>query len=431
MKKEIFQKILSDHRELSSLPQVVAEVIRVSGDPKASAGDLADVVMKDPGLTAKLLRVVNSPYYAPASQISTVRQAVVTLGLRTVTAVTLATSIYSLIGHVNTTVDRKKFWRHSLEVALASRMIAENINFESPDEAFVAGLLHDIGMLILEASFPEEFAKMWHRIESGEGLINIELEIWGTDHPRVGQFLLQQWNLPENICSAVGNHHQVFHDGEGDKNIALDKIVNLGNMISKFRINSMSPPEPTYLENKRILAQALNISHAKLADIEKNLISDVVRESGFLEIEIGNMEDILHDANQMLYRQYVIAEDLLRENMEMQQRFAENQAGSTADESVRELIATFSQFIAEVGQLMNNQAMSADSIPFRGEIQSASENLKKIISEGTATISYILDEMKRLSNPDKCVDVAMRQDVEQKISLKVQKFSRAVSPVEI
>nr|MBN2278399.1 HDOD domain-containing protein [candidate division Zixibacteria bacterium] len=431
MNKEIFQKILTDQRELSSLPQVVAEVIRVSGSSDTSAADLAEVVMKDPGLTAKLLRVVNSPYYAPASKISTVKQAVVNLGVRTVTAVTVATSIYSLIGSVHTTIDRKKFWRHSLEVALASRMIARSVKLESPDEAFVAGLLHDIGMLVMEASFPEDFGKVWKKIESGDNLIEAEQEIWGTNHARVGQFLLAQWNIPENICQAVGNHHQVFAEEDEKKGVPLDNVVNLANLISKFRINSMTPPGPKFLESKRIMAAGLDISNSALAEIEKNLISDVVRESGFLEIDIGNMEEILREANRLLYKQYLIAEDLLRQNMDIQQQMAEGHAVDNSGHMVRELIERFSLFINDVNQAMLALSQEAESVSMNGEIQSAAERLKEIIGEGTGNISYILEELKRINGSGHCRNNSLLGEAEQRINLRIQKFRRSFSPIKI
>ncbi|MCP4706192.1 MAG: HDOD domain-containing protein, partial [candidate division Zixibacteria bacterium] len=207
--QEIFYKILSEHKELSSLPQVLAEVLKISSDDNSSADDLTRVILKDPALTAKLLRVVNSPFCGQAREVSSIKQAVMALGIRTVMALALSTSVYDLTDRITSLIDRKKFWRHSLEVAIASRMIAEKIGYKSPEEAFVVGLLHDIGVLILESSFPEEFKRIWRLVESGEKQELIEQKTWGTDHARAGQFLMDQWGIPKKLGEAIGAHHEM------------------------------------------------------------------------------------------------------------------------------------------------------------------------------------------------------------------------------
>src|SRR3989304_8564441 len=189
MTQEIFYKILNGHKELSSLPQVLMEVIRVSREQDSSANDIAAIIMKDPALTAKILRVVNSPFYGQIRKITTVNQSVVTRGMRTVTAVALSATIYDKMNKVDSSIDRKRFWRHSLEVAIASRMIADAVKYEPAEEAFVAGLLHEIGTLVLESSYPADFRRVWKLIEMGESQTAVEERTWGTNHARVGQFL--------------------------------------------------------------------------------------------------------------------------------------------------------------------------------------------------------------------------------------------------
>ena len=121
MSEERIFDLLKDCKELSSLPQVLAEVIRVTDSEDSTAGDIADVILKDPPLSARILRVVNSPFYGPVRGISTINQAVVTLGIRAVKALALSTSLYKLFDTENPIVDRVRFWRHSLEVAITCR----------------------------------------------------------------------------------------------------------------------------------------------------------------------------------------------------------------------------------------------------------------------------------------------------------------------
>lgn len=434
MSQDIFNKILNDYKELSSLPQVLDKVIKTSQNPDASAADLAKVIMKDPNLTARLLRVVNSPYYGPARQITSIQQAVVTLGLRTTTAIALATSIYDLTSGLKATVDRKKFWRHSLEVALASQKIAEAVGYDSPDEAFVSGLLHDIGILILDASFPEAFGKVWITVMSGVYLTEVEEQTWGTNHARVGRFLLNQWGLPDIICNAVGNHHVVYKDEEGTSEQPLNQIVNLANHISKFRVYNMPPPESKILENKKIMASNLGLSHSHLADIELNLISDVVNESGFLEIEIGSVEEILGEANRMLYRQYLIAENLLQERYKIQQQSTGDRKTYADQEIIREVITAFSQLINSVAVLIRDKVQVIKSAVANSDVNDDGSIINEsinAITKGVDTIQAAFEELKKSANPACPQDENHLTDIKERINQQLKSLSKAKRPVEV
>ena len=352
MSPDIFKKILEENKELSSLPQVIVEVINIANSPDASIADLAGVVKKDPALTAKLLRIVNSPYYGQSREITTIHQAVVTVGLRTVTSVALAASIYDKFRSMGQSIDRVRFWRHSLEVALTSRLIAREVGHDPAEEAFAAGLLHDIGSLVLESSFPDEFEKNCRLVESGVRVTSVEQRTWGTNHARVGQFLLKQWGLPEKISQAVGNHH-VVDNVDNSQDTKLDQIICLANHISKFRVLDGPQPDKEELGSKRLLAEKIGLPIKTLARIEQVSISEVANESQYLDIEIGTIEEILRDANHLLFKQYLIAEQLLHENMQMQKHLSES--ASTGDETLRELVNSFSQYIFDVNDIIINQ----------------------------------------------------------------------------
>ncbi len=400
MSQDIFYKILNDHRELSSLPQVMVEVLKISSDADSSASDLAAIIMKDPTLTAKMLRVVNSPYYGRIQKITTVNQAVVTLGQRTVAAIALSTSVYNAVNKVDSSIDRKRFWRHSMEVAIAARMIAESIEFGPSEEAFVAGLLHEIGTLVLEASFPGDFKRVWRLIEAGENQAALEERTWGTNHARVGQFLLEQWGVPKVLGDAVGNHHQIYNHGDRSPENMLAQIVNLANQISKFRVYNMPPPESNQLENKDIIASNLGLTNSALAKIEENLISEVIKESGFLEMEIGSLDEILCEANHLLYRQYLTVENLLRENRVMQQQIARDQMKKAALESLKAIAATFSHYINNATAAILGRAQLLELGINRGDItdpKGIAALSSRTIVEGVETISTILEELKKMT----------------------------------
>ncbi|MBD3404312.1 HDOD domain-containing protein, partial [candidate division GN15 bacterium] len=241
MDKEIITKILDDNKELLSLPQTLAEVIRVTKEDNFSAHQLAEVLMRDPALTAKVLRIVNSPFYGMTREVTSMTQAVVTLGTRQVTALALSSSVYNITAKWGSFIDRVRFWRHSLEVAIGARMIAETIGYRSWEELFVAGLLHDIGMLVLENSYPDMCQRIWGDVDPNDSVIDQEEEVWGTNHARVGQFLLEQWQLPAVICEAVGRHHAIYPKGSDNPDNIPMQVVTLANLISRFSIIRTRP----------------------------------------------------------------------------------------------------------------------------------------------------------------------------------------------
>jgi HD-like signal output (HDOD) protein len=269
MSEERIFELLKDCKELSSLPQVLAEVIRVSDDEDSSASDIADVILKDPPLSARILRVVNSSFYGQTRAISTINQAVVTLGIRAVKALALSTSLYRLFDSDKPTVDRIRFWRHSLEVAIACREIAKACSYQPEEEAFVAGLMHDIGILILESAFEDQFKRIWKLVESGESIVKQEKSTWGTNHALVAKFLLDQWKLPEFIGGAIATHHNNHGDYENTPQNRLGRIINLGNRISKFRTCQTPPMTADDMLQIEKLSESLGIGPTVLAELQE------------------------------------------------------------------------------------------------------------------------------------------------------------------
>jgi len=432
MKQDIFRKILEDHKKLSSLPQVLIEVIRVANNSDTSIADLSNVVKKDPGLSTRLLRVVNSPFYAPANEITTISQAVASLGTRAVTAFALSSSIYELMNNVGESIDRKKFWRHSLEVAMIGRKIADAIGYQPAEEAFTAGLLHDIGVLILEASFPDTFQDVWKLVDTGKNLVAIEENYWNTNHARAGQFILNQWNIPKIIGDAVGEHHINLNDTIENKPHRLSLIINLANACSKFRIHHIPPTENEQLENKKTLVAELELSNVALAEIERNIISEVVSESGYLEIDIGSVEEILRDANDLLYYQYIHAERLLQERNEMQKQIAVDPEGQRTIKSLKEAMSVFGRLMRESSEIILEQARSLDA---------ATEN-KDVVDNGhvvdrmTAsmfnyvdTVSMLIKEMENISTGKSLCGNGLMDDLIGRFEKQIQNQQPAEKPV--
>ncbi len=404
MQNDVLTKILAENKELLSLPHTLAEVMKVTRNEKSSAKDLADVLMKDPALTAKVLRIVNSPFYGVAKGITTMTQAVVTLGTRTVTALTLSSSVYKMTGDWKSSLDRLRFWRHSLEVAIASRMIAETMRYPQVEEAFVAGLLHDIGLLVLDGSFPDQCKSIWKKGAGSDNTIDLEDEAWGTNHARVGQFLLEQWHVPQRICSAVGHHHTVFPPEATDNEHLLDQIVGLANYLSRFRVQSTQASDPVAsMTNRSVLRDNLGLKPEAVVAIEEKLFARTVAESRFLEMEIGSVDDLLIEANQLLFQQYMTVENLLCENRRMQQQIARDQMKKLALDSLKTITATFNHYMNNATATILGRAQLIEYGVSQGRISDPDGSIAaamQIIGGGVNTISLVMEELKNLASFD-------------------------------
>lgn len=428
---DIFAKILSDHKELTSLPQTLAEVLRVTREEDSSTQELAKVLLRDPAMTAKVLRIANSPYYGAGRTISTVTQAVVTLGMRTVTALTLSTSVYKLVGDWKTAIDRTRFWRHSLEVAIGSRMIYEALGKKQSEEAFVAGLLHDIGILVLENSFPDKYKQIWQRVQQGENLAELEEQLWGTNHARVGKFLLEQWHIPSPICEAVGMHHLIFPpDSAARSEIALSQVVSLANLLSRFPVAQVTKKEQSFAhENRETIRTSLGFSADALNRIEEQLFTRTIAEAKFLEIEIGSTEEILTEANRLLFEQYITTENLLRDNRQMQQQIARDQMKKLALESLKTITATFNHYMNNATATILGRAQLIEYGITKGTIQDQTGQLRSamtIITNGVNTISSVMEELKNLASFDTTVYHAETYILD--IEMKLKKQLESVEP---
>lgn len=430
MNSDFYTKILEDHKELSSLPQTLAEVLRVTRDDRSSAQDLAEVLMRDPALTAKILRVVNSPFYGMNREITTLTQAVVTLGIRAVSALALSTSIYDITGKWQSTIDRIRFWRHSLEVAIASRLVADAIRYPRPEEAFVSGLLHDLGLLVLEKSFEDKFATVWKQAPSGEELVELEENTWGTNHARVGQFLLEQWKIPASICEAVGQHHKNFPPDLQDVDYRLPQIVALANKISKFTVAKTKQQLPHELDYVDILRQNLNLPSERLKPIEEQLLSHTVEQARFLEIDVGSPDEILLEANRMLYNHYNTVENLLRENSQMQKEITQTQFEKAALESLRTITATFNHYINNAAATILGRAQLLELGVKRGDIVDSKNQMPlatDVIINGVNTIQLVLEELKNLESFKTTTyhDETYIIDIENKIKEQLEQLRRS------
>lgn len=201
--------LLSRVDDLPPLPAVATRVMGMAEDDKTSAMDLAQVLATDQALTAKLIRISNSAYYGFARRISTVREAVVMLGFKQVRQVAVGASLMNAFKRgQDDGFDLDLFWGHSVAVAVAAEALAKKSFAVKPEDAFTAGILHDIGRLVLRQVMPGEFAQAVAMARRGECSLHIAEQIaTGYSHDEVGKALGELWKFPGHLVDAVGCHH--------------------------------------------------------------------------------------------------------------------------------------------------------------------------------------------------------------------------------
>lgn len=221
--------LLDRIEELPPLPAVAARVMGMADDDRTSALELAQVLSTDQALTAKLIKISNSAYYGFARRVSTVREAVLVLGFKQVRQVAVGASIMNSFRgpRRDDGFDLDLFWGHSVAVAVAAETVAKKSHSAKPEDAFTAGILHDIGRLVLRQVMPDEFGRAVDIARSGQSSLHTaERMVTGFSHDDVGRVLGERWKFPTHLIDAVAGHHDVRLTLEGD---GLAGVVALAN----------------------------------------------------------------------------------------------------------------------------------------------------------------------------------------------------------
>jgi len=205
------EELLKEAEGLISFPEVCIRINTLVNDPKVSAADIGNVIQRDPALTARLLKIANSPLYGFASEIDTVSRAVTVLGGKEIRDLVFATSALKAFD-VKPGLDTiEELWSHNIYCAVACRRLAETSTKGRTESIFIAGLLHDIGRLLFLSLLPDDSAtKIQTLSATGHGESNLclaEQEVVGFDHAEAGGELIRQWNLPDNLYECVRYHH--------------------------------------------------------------------------------------------------------------------------------------------------------------------------------------------------------------------------------
>jgi putative nucleotidyltransferase with HDIG domain len=233
MEANAFFKKLEGIPDIPTLPNIVFKVNKMLEDYDVPIKELSAILEKDQAMVTKILKLVNSSFYGFRSRIHSISHAVVILGFNTVRNALVSVSIIKAFSRKEPGAgfDITDFWKHSIGVAVTSRYLSEQSKLDSPDDCFVAGLLHDIGKVILAQHFTELFDRVWESVKGdGRSFYEAEQELLPVNHAQIGGYLTKKWQFPDALIDSIAYHHAIGKSVSGLNQLLIvhtaDNIVN-------------------------------------------------------------------------------------------------------------------------------------------------------------------------------------------------------------
>ncbi|MBS1962346.1 MAG: HDOD domain-containing protein [Bdellovibrionales bacterium] len=204
-----YQELTTKLQDMPTLPVIAMKVNELIADPNATSTDIAAILKQDQVLTAKILRLVNSSYYAVPGGVTDVQKALAFLGFNTVAQLVLSLSVFSMFSKFgDDSLTMKDFWMHALAVAVCSEEIAKRWKIGKPEEAFTCGLLHDIGKLVIYEVDRERLVAILKKTrETKKGFVEVERDLDLLNHAYIGEMMATRWGLPQVVRQAIRYHH--------------------------------------------------------------------------------------------------------------------------------------------------------------------------------------------------------------------------------
>jgi len=265
---------------LPTLPAILLKLLEACDKDDTPLLEIGSIISKDPVLSFKVLQLVNSAYYGFRHTFKGIEQAVIFLGANTIKNIAITLSVHQVfeqkrfqsVAKFNINI----FWYHSLLSASLAKGIARKTGFSDSDEAYLSGLLHDIGKLLLISTFPKEHETILAETEDQEDTLRAETQLTGVNHCETGAWLIQKWKLSSMLADAIGYHHEPLEKIK--ESFPLVKIVYLANLLS----NNAENYEKLY----ETAAQLLELSQTDLQDIVDEAIDEVEQIAVNMEIRV-------------------------------------------------------------------------------------------------------------------------------------------------
>ena len=248
--------------DLPPMPHIAAQVISKLSEPDSTARDIHDLMQKDQALAARVLKVANSPYYGASRSISTLRDACMFMGFDAIRSLIMTAVLKGMFSSVS--LSEKLIWEHTVGAGLAAKMIGEEVRFQRKDEAYLAGLMHDVGKAALLLRSPAVMQEIMQEVyNDGADFFEVELRTLGFTHSDVGQMIADKWRFALDIEDAIANHHRPDQARSAPE---LTHIVSMANSIChKLEVGPTRKPDLDLSDLES--TKALGLSQASIEKI--------------------------------------------------------------------------------------------------------------------------------------------------------------------
>jgi putative nucleotidyltransferase with HDIG domain len=338
---EEIEALLNDLGDIPTLPSIATTIMEKTLDSKVNARQIAQMVEKDQALAIKVLKIANSPFYRRIKEISTIRGAVVLLGFNVLKSIVLSISVINLFNEKDKrALDFYKFWQHSIACAVCAKAIANKVMSASAEDAFIAGLLHDLGkvvadQLICRKGEYNEVLDVMNRANSD--IVKVEQNIVGIDHATLGKYLMDKWNLPSHLSKTIAFHHNLSEISDDNEANKLCSIIHVADIVTNHLGLGLSQSQGGFVDPS--LLKQLDLSSHDIQDISitlKDSISTISEEMGIPKAEPKTYFEVLQFANAQLGK---LSLDLEQKKMALERRTVElsslNQMSSQLQSSLK------------------------------------------------------------------------------------------------
>ncbi|XAL98174.1 HDOD domain-containing protein [Phycisphaeraceae bacterium D3-23] len=282
--EQIVDSAIREISHIATLPEVTMKIIQLVEDPDSTAQDLNKVISNDPALGARILKVVNSAFYGLPGQIGSINRAIVLLGLNAVKNIAIAASLAKLFrgGKIAENFDARELWTNAIASATATRLFAQKVSLGLPDEAFLAGLIHDLGIMVEVQAKRAQFIQALELAQSDPSITLREAETRciGANHEQFGQGLCKLWKFPINFQYVTGFHHRPNELAGNHR--ALTGLVYVADMVTKqldmgFTLGTEHDSiDPALLEE-------LKLTPAMIEEVSKQLPAAIDEAKGIFQ----------------------------------------------------------------------------------------------------------------------------------------------------
>lgn len=279
---EKLQQLVQTIRDLPALPEVVVRVMRMTEDPRTDAQSIARVIATDQAMAARVLKLANSAFYGLPRRVSTLSEAVVILGFRTIKNLAIAASTFELLNReiAGYWLQRGELWRHSLACAIGAQLIARRVRLPVTEEAFVAGLLHDIGKVAINLFVREQFDQIMQRaLQDQIAFVDAEQAVLGFNHAMAGGLIAEKWNLPPTLVAVIKYHHQPSTAPEHDPMIS---IVHLADVLA-ITLGIGIGGDGLYYHFEEDTMTLFGLEQADLDDLCEQIVDQMARAASLQE----------------------------------------------------------------------------------------------------------------------------------------------------